>query len=114
MKVQVNQKSKSSQTEFWRVLDSFRRCQPVFNALGDKYRQDIVVLLAEGTRLNVNQITERIGLSRPAVSHHLKVLMQAELVALERVSRENFYSLTLDAALAELARLLELASVSCA
>ena len=40
--------------------------------------------------------------------------MQAELVALERVSRENFYSLTLDAALAELARLLELASVSCA
>lgn len=96
------------------MLDSFRRCQPVFNALGDRYRQDIVVLLAEETRLNVSQITERIGLSRPAVSHHLKVLMQADLLAMERVSRENFYSLTLDAAMAEMALLLELTAESCA
>jgi hypothetical protein len=35
------------------VLSSFRACAPVFNALGDKYRQDIVMLLAQDERLNV-------------------------------------------------------------
>lgn len=95
------------------VLISFRACAPVFNALGDKYRQDIVMLLAQGERLNVNQIAERMPLSRPAISHHLKVLLQAGLVTLERQSRENFYALTLDAALAGLRKLVEQAEVSC-
>ena len=95
------------------VLLSFRACAPVFNALGDKYRQDIVMLLAQDERLNVNQIAERMPLSRPAISHHLKVLLQAELITLERVSRENFYSLTLDTALADLRKLVGQAEVSC-
>ncbi len=95
------------------VLVSFRACAPVFNALGDKYRQDIVMLLAQDERLNVNQIAERMPLSRPAISHHLKVLMQAKLITLERVSRENFYRLSLDGALADLRRLVERAEASC-
>jgi DNA-binding transcriptional ArsR family regulator len=95
------------------VLSSFRACAPVFNALGDKYRQDIVMLLAQGERLNVNQIAEHTPLSRPAISHHLKVLLQAQLITLERVSRENFYSLTLDAALLDLRRLVDQAEASC-
>lgn len=94
-------------------MASFRACAPVFNALGDKFRQDIVVLLAQDERLNVNQIAERMPLSRPAISHHLKVLMQANLITLERVSRENFYSLSLDAALADLRTLLDQAEASC-
>jgi ArsR family transcriptional regulator len=95
------------------VLASFRDCALVFNALGDKHRQDIVMLLAQDERLNVNQIAQRMPLSRPAISHHLKVLMQANLISLERVSRENFYSLTLDSALADLRKLVEQAEVSC-
>lgn len=95
------------------VLLSFRACAPVFNALGDGYRQDIVMLLAQNEHLNVNQIAERMPLSRPAISHHLKVLMQAGLITLERVSRENFYSLSLDAALADLRKLVEQAEASC-
>ncbi len=95
------------------VLLSFRACAPVFAALGDKYRQDIIMLLAQDEHLNVNQIAERMPLSRPAISHHLKVLLQAGLITLERVSRENFYSLTLDSALADLRRLVEQAEVSC-
>lgn len=95
------------------VMGSFRACAPVFNALGDKFRQDIVMLLAQDERLNVNQIAERMPLSRPAISHHLKVLMQAHLITLERVSRENFYSLSLDAALADLRKLVDQAEASC-
>ena len=95
------------------VMASFRACAPVFNALGDKFRQDIVMLLAQDERLNVTQIAERMPLSRPAISHHLKVLMQADLITLERVSRENFYSLSLDGALADLRRLVDQAEASC-
>lgn len=95
------------------VLKSFRACAPVFTALGDKFRQDIVMLLAQEERLNVNQIADRMPLSRPAISHHLKVLMQAGLIARDRVSRENFYVLSLDTALADLRRLVEQAEASC-
>ncbi len=95
------------------ALASFRACTPLFHALGDKFRQDIIMLLAAEMRLNVNEIAERIALSRPAVSHHLKVLMQAGVIERERVSRENFYSLSLDDALTRLRRLVELAEASC-
>lgn len=95
------------------VLVSFRACAPVFNALGDRYRQDIIMLLAQDERLNVSQLAERLPLSRPTISHHLKVLLHANLVTLERVSRENFYSLSLDDALADLRTLVEQAEVSC-
>lgn len=95
------------------VRESFRVCGPVFAALGDPFRQDIILLLAAEERLNVNEIAARVALSRPAISHHLKVLRQAGLVEMERVSRENFYALTLDDALADLRRLVEQAEVSC-
>jgi ArsR family transcriptional regulator, arsenate/arsenite/antimonite-responsive transcriptional repressor len=95
------------------VLATFRASASIFNALGDAFRQDIVMLLAQKERLNVTQITEHIALSRPAVSHHLKVLLQAGLVQMERVSRENFYSLSVDQALATLRLFVEQAEVSC-
>lgn len=95
------------------VLASFRASAPIFSALGDAFRQDIVMLLAQQERLNVNQIAERMPLSRPAISHHLKVLLTAGLVQRERVSRENFYTLSVDNALATLRLFVEQAEVSC-
>jgi DNA-binding transcriptional ArsR family regulator len=95
------------------VLKSFRACAPLFQALGDTARQDIIMMLAEHERLNVNAITERMTLSRPAVSHHLKVLLSAGLLLREQESRENYYSLDLDTALADLRTLVEQAEVSC-
>lgn len=95
------------------VLASFRASAPIFSALGDAFRQDIVMLLAQQERLNVNQIAERMPLSRPAISHHLKVLLTAGLVQMERVSRENFYTLSVDNALATLRLFVEQAEVSC-
>jgi ArsR family transcriptional regulator, arsenate/arsenite/antimonite-responsive transcriptional repressor len=95
------------------VKKSFRACTELFHALGDPFRQDIVLLLAAGERLNVNEITEHIALSRPAVSHHLKVLLRANLLTVERVSRENFYSLTVEQSLADLRLLVEQSEVVC-
>jgi ArsR family transcriptional regulator, arsenate/arsenite/antimonite-responsive transcriptional repressor len=95
------------------VLQSFRNAAPIFQALGDTFRQDIVLLLAQQQRLNVTQIAQQMPLSRPAISHHLKVLLQAGLVQMERVSRENFYTLSVDEGLAVLRRLVEQGEVVC-
>jgi ArsR family transcriptional regulator, arsenate/arsenite/antimonite-responsive transcriptional repressor len=59
-------------------------------ALGDPTRQKIVMALSR-ERLNVNQLTERFPLSRPAMSHHLKVLSHGGLLVQERLGRERVY-----------------------
>jgi DNA-binding transcriptional ArsR family regulator len=61
-------------------------------ALGDPTRQQIVVLLSRA-RLNVGELAARFQLSRPAVSHHLKVLADAGLLVQEREGRERVYRL---------------------
>jgi ArsR family transcriptional regulator, arsenate/arsenite/antimonite-responsive transcriptional repressor len=109
----MNKKSLPKPVTLDDVLTSFRASAPIFNALGDAFRQDIVMLLAQQERLNVNAIAEQMPLSRPAISHHLKVLLQAGIVKMERVSRENFYSLSVDDALTTLRLFVEQAEVSC-
>jgi ArsR family transcriptional regulator, arsenate/arsenite/antimonite-responsive transcriptional repressor len=81
-----------------KAIETFRACTPLFQALSDPYRQDIIVLLAEKEPLTVNQITEHLTLSRPAVSHHLKILRDQQLVSLEQKGTQRFYSLELDKA----------------
>lgn len=68
-----------------------RDCSQIFLALGDHHRQDILILLETNGPMNVLEITDNMSLSRPTVSHHLKILRSAGLVSLERKSRENIY-----------------------
>lgn len=59
-------------------------------ALGDPTRQRIMLLLSR-ERLNVSELADRFHLSRPAVSHQIKVLLDAGLLAQERDGRERVY-----------------------
>ncbi len=95
------------------VAKTFRACESLFHALGDPARQQIVLLLAEHERLNVNQITDLMHLSRPSISHHLKVLKDAGMVSLARESRENFYSLLWDEPIGRLKLLIEQSEIAC-
>ncbi|QWC22190.1 winged helix-turn-helix domain-containing protein [Bacillus haikouensis] len=83
-----------------KAIEVFRACTPLFQALSDSYRQDIIVLLADKEPLTVNEITEHLTLSRPAVSHHLKILRDQKLVSMEQKGTQRFYSLELDHAAA--------------
>jgi ArsR family transcriptional regulator len=74
------------------IRSAARDCTEIFSALGDPHRQDILILLEIEGPLNVLQITENIELSRPTVSHHLRVLKDAGLVTVEKRARENFYT----------------------
>ena len=68
-------------------------------ALGDASRRDILDVLAEGDR-SVQEIAERLPISRPAVSRHLRVLKAAGLVAEEPVGARRIYHLEPEGALA--------------
>ncbi|KJS14933.1 MAG: ArsR family transcriptional regulator [Peptococcaceae bacterium BRH_c4b] len=64
----------------------------VLKALSDTHRQNILKLLSE-QEMGVCEIINVIGLSQPAVSHHLKTLKQANLVATDKQGKIVFYSL---------------------
>src|SRR5258705_12403319 len=59
-------------------------------ALGDPPRQRIMPLLHR-ERLNVSDLADRFHLSRPAISHQIKVLLHAGLLVQERDGRERVY-----------------------
>lgn len=55
-------------------------------------RLAIVTELAEQPRF-VHELVERLDMSQPLISHHLRVLRGARLVGVERRGREAVYSL---------------------
>ncbi|MFM1651140.1 ArsR/SmtB family transcription factor [Brevibacillus sp. B_LB10_24] len=87
-------------------LQLFQKCTPLFHALGDPARQQIILLLGFCQQLNVKQITEQLSLSRPAISHHLKLLRDAGLVEIQQKGKENYYSLEVGPALAQIKQLI--------
>lgn len=88
------------------TINLFRDLSECFSALADSYRQDILILLTDNSEMNVNQIASRIDLSRPAISHHLKILRQANLVDSEKRGTENYYYLTIKTSLNQIEKLI--------
>lgn len=63
----------------------------VFTALGDDHRQRIVMTFERDERLNVGQIAAVSTLSRSAVSHHLRILREANVLLSEKIGKEVFF-----------------------
>lgn len=64
----------------------------VFQALADPTRRAIIMLLTVGV-LTPNAIAEHFNSSRQAVSKHLQILSECELVRQEQQGREIYYHL---------------------
>ena len=79
------------------ATELFKQAQPLFIALGDENRQQIIVQLLNTHKLSVNDIAANTPLSRPAVSHHLKLLYAAGLVSIERNGTQRLYYISDDA-----------------
>lgn len=69
----------------------WKNVSKVFAALGDEQRQRILLTFERGERLNVTQLAEASTLSRPTVSHHLKVLREAGVLESCKEGKEVFY-----------------------
>lgn len=64
-----------------------------FAALADPTRFRIIELLAEHGKLPVSDIKKEFKISPPAVSQHLKVLKDANLVCVEVNAQQRIYRL---------------------
>jgi ArsR family transcriptional regulator, arsenate/arsenite/antimonite-responsive transcriptional repressor len=84
----------------------------LFKALADPHRVKIVNLLATSPDpVCVCEFTGPLGLSQPTVSHHLKKLVQAGLLAREQRGTWAYYSLNHDT-LGQLAAAVDLQGAS--
>lgn len=63
----------------------------LLDAVSDPIRLQIIFLLGHEERLNVGEIARHFRISRPAISHHLKVLKDAGAVHNEKVGQEMYY-----------------------
>ena len=60
----------------------------VFQAIADPVRRDIIELLAKED-LSVNSIANKFKISRPAVSKHLKLLKECDIIDYRKEGRER-------------------------
>ena len=63
-----------------------------FNAVAEPRRRQILDVLTGG-ELAVNDVVDRLGLSQPQVSKHLRVLRQVGAVDVREDGRQRFYRL---------------------
>ncbi len=83
--------------DFTELKKEFADVSDFLIALGDAKRQAIIIRLLEDKAcqgVRVNELTETTNLSRPAVSHHLKILKGAKIVDYRSEGTKNFYYLT--------------------
>jgi DNA-binding transcriptional ArsR family regulator len=66
----------------------------VFQAIADPTRRAIIILIASQA-MTPNAIAEHFDSSRQAVSKHLRILTECELVKQEQQGREIYYTLEL-------------------
>ena len=64
-----------------------------FSALSDPIRFQIVEILAHEGRLPATQIARHFSISPPAISQHLKILRQANLVSVEKKAQQRLYAI---------------------
>lgn len=73
----------------------------IFKALGDEHRLKILQFIATGDPACCStgegicacDIIDEVGLAQPTVSHHMKILVDAQLVRGEKRGRWVYYSL---------------------
>src|SRR6185436_13725093 len=67
----------------------------IFQAIADPTRRAIMALIALQA-MTPNALAERFDTSRQAVSKHLRILTECELVTQEQKGREIYYSLEIE------------------
>jgi DNA-binding transcriptional ArsR family regulator len=77
--------------QFSKVRGLFEQNLPIFSALGDATRQKLVMLILDGQQRSVHELASLVGLSRPTVSHHLKILKDVGIVTEQKVGTKTIY-----------------------
>lgn len=89
-----------------RTMNILSECIPIFTMLQDENRQQILMLLFDHESMTVSELTDKLSLSRPAVSHHMKLLLDSRIVTVVKSGKERLYSLNMQQTVDQLRRLL--------
>lgn len=66
---------------------------PLFAALGDDVRLRLVMRLCQGGSVSISKLTSGTGVTRQAISKHLRVMQNSGLVRSTRRGRERLWQL---------------------
>ena len=83
-------------TRIKKQLTGLEGLSRIFKVLGDETRARIVYALSQADQLCVCDIAQIVGLSLPAVSHHLRVLRELDIARARKQGKLVFYSLADD------------------
>jgi DNA-binding transcriptional ArsR family regulator len=72
----------------------------MFSALADPTRRKIIEILAANGQLSATEICEKFPISPPAISQHLKILREAQLVHMQKRAQQRIYQINPDKMLA--------------
>ena len=75
-------------TEWFHVKQNKLR-RDVFQAIADPTRREIIGLISQQS-LNLNALADHFEISRPAVSKHIKILMECGLLTIRQDGRERY------------------------
>ncbi len=64
-----------------------------FYALADPTRRSIVEMLAKRGQLSASDISKQFKMSAPAISQHLKVLRESQVLDMEKRAQQRIYRL---------------------
>lgn len=79
------------------IKTDLKQSNKILNALCDENRQKILLILLDNCingGIRVNDIAKKVNLSRPAVSHHLKLLLDEGIVSVTKDGTKNYYHIT--------------------
>ncbi|GJM16864.1 MAG: transcriptional regulator [Thermodesulfobacteriota bacterium] len=66
-----------------------------YKAIADNTRRKILEYLSQGETAS-GDLADKFNISKPAISHHLKALKEADLVSERKVRQNRLYSLNND------------------
>lgn len=82
------------QNEISILTNGFAKSSKMLIAIGDETRLHLIsemLKIGDCNGVRVCKIAEKTNLSRPAVSHHLKILKETGLVKVRKEGTKNFY-----------------------
>ena len=66
--------------------------ESIWKAMADESRREILMLLRK-KKMTPGELTEHFHFTPPALSNHLRILKNAELVTEEKLGKNRYYSL---------------------
>jgi len=75
------------------ILNEKSQVRDVYDAIADPTRRKLLRMLADVEELPLHEITVHFQMGRTAVSKHLAILKEADLVIARKVGRETRYRL---------------------